>query len=167
MMHPQLTLALRPSRLRGEGIEGSVANSGGGRKRDRGSLASPRPMPYDPRAMNFDFSADQKSLREQARKFLGEHASSARVRRILEGAAPYDVDKGEPFAFAADGWLGQQLVVSPSLGLVVVRQHEAPDGVKADDGYNQRVGYFKLARDIELALLPVSASTAARAAPDR
>jgi alkylation response protein AidB-like acyl-CoA dehydrogenase len=54
--------------------------------------------------MNFDFSADQKSLREQARKFLGEHASSTRVRRILEGAAPYDMelwrDMGEM------GWMG-------------------------------------------------------------
>jgi len=61
-------------------------------------------MPYDPPAMNFDFSADQKSLREQARKFLGEHASSTRVRRILDGAAPYDAllwrGMGEM------GWLG-------------------------------------------------------------
>jgi hypothetical protein len=47
-------------------------------------------MPYDPRAVNFDFSPDQKSLREQARKFLAEHAASSRVRRILDGAAPYD-----------------------------------------------------------------------------
>src|SRR5258707_1911914 len=49
-------------------------------------------MPYDPPAVNFDFSADQKALRDQARKFLAEHASSTRVRRILEGAAPYDAD---------------------------------------------------------------------------
>ena len=41
-------------------------------------------MPYDPSAVNFDFSPDQRSLKEQARKFLSEHASSARVRRILE-----------------------------------------------------------------------------------
>ena len=40
--------------------------------------------------MNFDFSADQKALRDQARKFLGEHASSTRVRRILDTDAPYD-----------------------------------------------------------------------------
>ncbi|HJR01483.1 MAG TPA: acyl-CoA dehydrogenase family protein [Methylomirabilota bacterium] len=54
--------------------------------------------------MNFDFSADQKSLREQARKFLGEHASSTRVRRILEGAAPYDraLWKG----MGEMGWMG-------------------------------------------------------------
>ncbi len=61
-------------------------------------------MPYDPRAMNFDFSADQKSLREQARKFLGEHASSTRVRRILEGAAPYDTDLWK--GMGEMGWMG-------------------------------------------------------------
>jgi alkylation response protein AidB-like acyl-CoA dehydrogenase len=40
--------------------------------------------------MNFDFSDDQKVLRDLARKFLAEHASPARVRRILETDAPYD-----------------------------------------------------------------------------
>ena len=59
---------------------------------------------YDPRAMNFDFSADQKALREQARKFLGEHASSTRVRRILEGAAPYDAELWK--GMGEMGWLG-------------------------------------------------------------
>jgi alkylation response protein AidB-like acyl-CoA dehydrogenase len=42
--------------------------------------------------MNFDFSDDQKVLRDQARKFLGQHASPARVRTILDGAAPYDAE---------------------------------------------------------------------------
>jgi len=60
-------------------------------------------MPYDP-AVNFDFSADQKALREQARKFLGEHASSTRVRRILEGAAPYDADLWR--GMGEMGWMG-------------------------------------------------------------
>ncbi len=54
--------------------------------------------------MNFDFSADQKSLREQARKFLGEHASSTRVRRILEGAAPYDAELWK--GMGEMGWMG-------------------------------------------------------------
>ncbi|MGH7372932.1 MAG: acyl-CoA dehydrogenase family protein [Candidatus Rokuibacteriota bacterium] len=54
--------------------------------------------------MNFDFSADQKSLREQARKFLAEHASSTRVRRILEGAAPYDLELWR--GMGEMGWLG-------------------------------------------------------------
>jgi acyl-CoA dehydrogenase len=61
-------------------------------------------MPYDPRAVNFDFSPDQRSLREQARKFLAEHSSSARVRRILEGAAPYDAELWR--GMAEMGWMG-------------------------------------------------------------
>jgi alkylation response protein AidB-like acyl-CoA dehydrogenase len=61
-------------------------------------------MPYDSRAVNFDFSADQKSLREQARKFLAEHASSTRVRRILEGAAPYDAELWR--GMGEMGWMG-------------------------------------------------------------
>src|SRR5262245_18570732 len=42
--------------------------------------------------MNFDFSDDQKVLRDQARKFLGQQASPTRVRRILDSDAPYDVE---------------------------------------------------------------------------
>jgi alkylation response protein AidB-like acyl-CoA dehydrogenase len=61
-------------------------------------------MPYDPRAVNFDFSADQKALRDQARKFLAEHASSTRVRRILEGAAPYDTELWR--GMGEMGWMG-------------------------------------------------------------
>jgi len=61
-------------------------------------------MPYDPRAVNFDFSPDQKSLREQARKFLTEHSSSARVRGILEGAAPYDAELWR--GMGEMGWMG-------------------------------------------------------------
>jgi alkylation response protein AidB-like acyl-CoA dehydrogenase len=61
-------------------------------------------MPYDPRAVNFDFSADQKSLREQARKFLADHASSTRVRRILDGAAPYDAELWR--GMGEMGWMG-------------------------------------------------------------
>jgi alkylation response protein AidB-like acyl-CoA dehydrogenase len=54
--------------------------------------------------MNFDFSADQKALRDQARKFLGEHASPTRVRRILDGAAPYDADLWR--GMGEMGWMG-------------------------------------------------------------
>jgi alkylation response protein AidB-like acyl-CoA dehydrogenase len=54
--------------------------------------------------MNFDFSPDQKSLREQARKFLSEHSSSTRVRRILEGAAPYDAPLWR--GMGEMGWMG-------------------------------------------------------------
>jgi acyl-CoA dehydrogenase len=61
-------------------------------------------MPYDPRAVNFDFSPDQRSLRDQARKFLAEEASSTRVRRILEGAAPYDAELWR--GMGEMGWIG-------------------------------------------------------------
>jgi alkylation response protein AidB-like acyl-CoA dehydrogenase len=40
--------------------------------------------------MNFDFSDDQKQLRDQARKFLTEKCSSKAVRTVLDGKAPYD-----------------------------------------------------------------------------
>jgi acyl-CoA dehydrogenase len=61
-------------------------------------------MPYHPHAVNFDFSTDQKTLREQARKFLAEQASPTRVRRILEGAAPYDADLWR--GMGEMGWMG-------------------------------------------------------------
>jgi len=54
--------------------------------------------------MNFDFSPDQKALRDQARKFLGEHASSTRVRRILDTDAPYDTLLWQ--GMAEMGWTG-------------------------------------------------------------
>ena len=54
--------------------------------------------------MNFDFSDDQKVLRDQAKKFLGQQASSARVRRILESDAPYDVELWR--GMAENGWQG-------------------------------------------------------------
>jgi hypothetical protein len=54
--------------------------------------------------MNFDFSPDQRSLREQARKFLTEQSSSARVRRILDGAAPYDAELWR--GMGEMGWIG-------------------------------------------------------------
>src|SRR5262245_20196519 len=40
--------------------------------------------------MNFDFSDDQKQLRDQARKFLAEKCSAKAVRVVLDGKAPYD-----------------------------------------------------------------------------
>ena len=35
--------------------------------------------------MNFDFSDDQKELREQAQRFLRDRCTPKAVRRILEG----------------------------------------------------------------------------------
>jgi alkylation response protein AidB-like acyl-CoA dehydrogenase len=40
--------------------------------------------------MNFDFSDDQKQLRDQARRFLTEQSPPRAVRAVLEGGAPYD-----------------------------------------------------------------------------
>jgi alkylation response protein AidB-like acyl-CoA dehydrogenase len=40
--------------------------------------------------MNFEFSDDQKQLRDQARRYLTEHSPSKAVREVLEGKAPYD-----------------------------------------------------------------------------
>jgi len=57
--------------------------------------------------MNFDFSDDLKLLREQARKFLSERAPLKSVRKILEGAAPYDAELWR--AVADMGWLGAAL----------------------------------------------------------
>jgi alkylation response protein AidB-like acyl-CoA dehydrogenase len=55
--------------------------------------------------MNFDFSDDQKMLRDQARRFLGDHSSLKQVRAVLEDdAVPYDeaLWKG----MAELGWTG-------------------------------------------------------------
>jgi hypothetical protein len=40
--------------------------------------------------MNFDFSDDQKQLRDEARKFLTEKSSPKAVRTVLDGKQPYD-----------------------------------------------------------------------------
>jgi len=41
-------------------------------------------------AMNFDFSDEQKQLRESARKFLAEKCPPKAVRAVIDGKAPYD-----------------------------------------------------------------------------
>jgi len=40
--------------------------------------------------MNFDFSDEQKQLRDEARKFLAEKCSPKAVRTVLDGKEPYD-----------------------------------------------------------------------------
>ena len=42
--------------------------------------------------MNLDFSDEQKQLRDQVRRFLGEKCPPAAVRKILEGPAAFDRD---------------------------------------------------------------------------
>jgi alkylation response protein AidB-like acyl-CoA dehydrogenase len=40
--------------------------------------------------MNFDFSDQQKQLRDEARRYLAEHSSPKAVRAVLDGGAPFD-----------------------------------------------------------------------------
>ena len=40
--------------------------------------------------MNFDFSDEQKQLKDQARRFLADTSSMTAVRQILDGPEPYD-----------------------------------------------------------------------------
>jgi acyl-CoA dehydrogenase len=54
--------------------------------------------------MNFDFSEDQKQLRDQARRFLTEKSPPKQVRQVLEGKAPYDRELWK--GFAELGFLG-------------------------------------------------------------
>lgn len=54
--------------------------------------------------MNFDFSDDQKMLKDQAHKFLTEKCPTKVVRRVLESDEPFD--KGLWKQIAEMGWLG-------------------------------------------------------------
>jgi hypothetical protein len=54
--------------------------------------------------MNFDFSDDQKQLRDQARKFLSEKCSPKAVRAVLDGKVPYDKELWK--GLAEMGFLG-------------------------------------------------------------
>jgi alkylation response protein AidB-like acyl-CoA dehydrogenase len=54
--------------------------------------------------MNFDFSDDQKMLKDQARKFLADKCSTKVVRHILETDEPYDKTLWKQIAEM--GWLG-------------------------------------------------------------
>jgi feruloyl-CoA synthase len=45
---------------------------------------------HESNQMNFEFSEDQKQLRDQARRYLTEHSPPKAVRAVLEGKAPYD-----------------------------------------------------------------------------
>lgn len=39
--------------------------------------------------MNFDFSEDQRRLQEEVRRVVADHSTSANIRRVLEGEAPF------------------------------------------------------------------------------
>ena len=55
--------------------------------------------------MNFDFSDDQKSLKDQARRFLSEKAGAKVTRGVLDNAG-VSYDQGLWRAVAELGWLG-------------------------------------------------------------
>ncbi|MBI1239113.1 MAG: acyl-CoA dehydrogenase [Alphaproteobacteria bacterium] len=57
--------------------------------------------------MNFDFSDDQKMLKEQAQKFLAEKCPTKAVRKILEGDEPFDRALWKQIAEM--GWLGTSI----------------------------------------------------------
>src|SRR5215475_11300529 len=54
--------------------------------------------------MNFDFSDEQKQLREEARKFLSEKCPPKAVRTVLDGKASYDKELWK--GLAEMGFLG-------------------------------------------------------------
>ena len=54
--------------------------------------------------MNFDFSDDQKMLKDQAHKFLSEQCTTKTVRKVFESKAPYDVQLWK--AIGEMGWTG-------------------------------------------------------------
>src|SRR3981189_2540854 len=54
--------------------------------------------------MNFDFSDDQKQLRDEARKFHAEKCAPKAVREVLDGKASYDKELWK--GLAEMGFLG-------------------------------------------------------------
>jgi acyl-CoA dehydrogenase len=61
--------------------------------------------------LNFDFSEDQRRLQEEVRRVLGDHSTSASVRRVLEGEAP----------FCAATW--RELAGLGALGIAISEEH--------------------------------------------
>src|SRR5258705_5085336 len=54
--------------------------------------------------MNFDFSDEQKQMRDEARKFLSQQCPPKAVRAVLDGKVPYDQDLWK--GLAEMGFLG-------------------------------------------------------------
>jgi CubicO group peptidase (beta-lactamase class C family) len=77
---------------------------------------------------------------------LDERERASLASLVQRGVVPVAETPGPVIGFAADGWLGQHLLVIPDRRIVVVRQHREPQGQVADDAYNQAVGFFSLAR---------------------
>jgi acyl-CoA dehydrogenase len=54
--------------------------------------------------MNFDFSDEQKQLKDQARRFLADKCPTQAVRAVLEGPEPFDRKLWQ--ALAEMGYMG-------------------------------------------------------------
>jgi len=54
--------------------------------------------------MDFDLSDEQRAVQDAARTLLQRHASSERVRAVVDGGGPWDEDLWE--AMVEQGWLG-------------------------------------------------------------
>jgi len=54
--------------------------------------------------MNFDFSDDQKQIKDQARKFLSEKCTTKTVRKLYQGSDGYDAALWKQIAEM--GWMG-------------------------------------------------------------
>src|ERR1700761_4456093 len=54
--------------------------------------------------MNFDFSDDQKQIKDQARKFLSEKCTTKTVRKLYQGSDGYDAPLWKQIAEM--GWMG-------------------------------------------------------------
>jgi alkylation response protein AidB-like acyl-CoA dehydrogenase len=54
--------------------------------------------------MNFDFSDEQKQIKDQARKFLSEKCTTRTVRKLYEGAGSFDATLWKQIAEM--GWMG-------------------------------------------------------------
>src|SRR6476620_4740991 len=59
--------------------------------------------------MNFDFSDDQKQMRDAARKFLSEKCAAKAVRAVLDGKASYDMELWK--GLAEMGFLGGRRLI--------------------------------------------------------
>jgi CubicO group peptidase (beta-lactamase class C family) len=87
---------------------------------------------------------------------IGKHLDDRgreRMSQLIEAEeVPLEEEAGPVIGYAADGWLGQQLIVLPKHRVIAVRQHRAPEDGSADGAYNKKYGFFDLIRRLERAL---------------
>jgi alkylation response protein AidB-like acyl-CoA dehydrogenase len=81
-------------------VKPSALTARSGWRRDDGRIR----LELERSGMNFDFSDDQKQLRDAARKFLAEKCPPKAVRAVIDGKATYDRDLWK--GLAEMGFLG-------------------------------------------------------------